>query len=301
MNRNKLLLAVSLFAVALLPACGGGGGGGSTSTPPPTPTPVASVSITASSLSPADGGGVAANAELTVGFTFTNSVFQSATRSTLSCGATGQPKQAAAYTVKQLVIPTVSVTLIPTGGLTFGHQCTLVWLIDGTGSASDTRTVNFTVNTLKYADKVLAIWTTSAYPVAVAKTGVTPVVNKTQYTSLFNCQLSNVALSDGKIAVSCQERPSLTRRNFYIDPLKNEIYEYVGTLPANITFSGTTNNSDKPEWSAKARVADGWYFTTANITWVLNFQSDSGTVTTVKAGTFTTDGTIGIMVTYQSN
>ena len=146
-----------------------------------------------------------------------------------------------------------------------------------------------------------AIWTTSAYPVAVAKTGVTPVVNKTQYASLFNCQLPNTALSDGKIAVSCQERPSLARRNFYIDPLKNEIYEYVGTVPANITFSDTVNNSDKPEWGAKARVADGWYFTTANITWVLNFQSDSGTVTTIKAGTFAADGNIKGLVTYRSN
>ena len=309
MKYRKFLLVTLALSASILTACGGGGGGGSTSTTTTPPPIVGNLAITPSTLSPAEGGSVATNAELTVGFVLTNSTFQSAGRSTLSCGATGQPKQAIAYTLKPVVAPVTSVTVVPAGGVPFGTDCTHAWVIDGTGGATDSKTVNFKVATLKYTDKVIAIWN-GGYPYLVNKTGMVKVINKTQYQAGFIplgiCDLGYPQLTDGKVlsrctnAVATPSTPALTRVISYIDPIKGEMYDFTGTVPTNVVWRSFENNADKPEWGAKARVSDGWYYVLFNSDWILNFQPDSGAVTTVKAGTFLGDGNINILIAYSN-
>jgi hypothetical protein len=126
---------------------------------------------------------------------------------------------------------------------------------------------------------------------------------KTHFPGLapfFNCWLLDKQLADGKVLTSCQESQSLARNVFYIDPTKDEMYDYTGQVSADAVWRDTAPfDPAKPEWSAKAHVSDGWYFTTFDVTWVLNFQSDATSqVSTVKAGTFAIDQTVRLLMSY---
>ncbi len=152
-----------------------------------------------------------------------------------------------------------------------------------------------------------AIWTGN-YPHIVTKTGVTKVVNKTQFQlgafPLYNCALGLQPLADGKVLSQCRNAvavngiPAGTLVVTYINRVTGEMLDYNGAVPSNMVWVLSTNNADKPEWEAKARVAGGWYYTKYNETSVLRFQSDSGDSFVVKQGTFTTDGDIKTMISY---
>lgn len=157
---------------------------------------------------------------------------------------------------------------------------------------------------LRYTDKVYALWT-GAYPFVVTKTGVTKVVNKTRYAGsmpFYNCWLSETPLSDGKVLASCQYVVDYTRSVYYIDPTKDELYEYTGTVPGNIVWKDVQSfDPATPTLGAKTRVTDGLYFTTFDIAWVLKFQADvTNVVTVVKAGTFEVDETVNLLMTYNN-
>ena len=148
-----------------------------------------------------------------------------------------------------------------------------------------------------------AIWGRGGSPFLVTKTGVTAVVNKSQYQvgvfPLGNCLLATALANDGKLFVQCQDAVSLIRRNLYVDTSKNELYDFAGVIPLDVILLGVGgSNSNKPEWGKKARVADGWYYTTFDVSWVLNFRADTGVVTTVKAGIFAVDGNVKVLTTY---
>lgn len=179
---------------------------------------------------------------------------------------------------------------------------------------------------LHYTDKVYALWT-GGYPYAVTKTGVAKVVNTTPYTQGFyplaNCWLAEKPLADGKVLVDCQDAMTLNRHLLYIDPTTDELHEYetapqvwdtTPTTPGRVCGwcniysypAGTVwhdvdpYNPAYPTWSTQAKVSDGWYFTT-DTDWVLNFQADAtGLVTTVKAGTFSVDGNIKLLMSYSN-
>ena len=220
---------------------------------------------------------------------------------------TGNGTPPVGYDSKQLRITTVGTMHIvfnSSASATFDFDYTLP------GQARQAGTLNWVPqifgNLLSYTDKVYAIWSNLSYPFSVTKTGVTKVVNKTSFISTtleysyINCWLASKPLGDGKVLASCQEdRAGNMRKTLYIDPVKNEMYDYAGVAPTDIVWLVSTSfDPAKPEWSAKTRVSDGWYFTTANITWVLNFQPDTGATITVKAGTFSADGNVKVLVTY---
>jgi hypothetical protein len=159
---------------------------------------------------------------------------------------------------------------------------------------------------LHYTDKVYALWTAS-YPFAVTKTGVTKVVNRTSFVntlsdySYFNCWLAAKPLSDGRVLASCQEtRTTHDRKSLYIDPTRNEMYDYVDEVPADTVWHDVTPSAWlKPGVGPNSAVSDGWYFTTDYATWTLYFQSSStGATAVVKEGSFATDETIRLLMTY---
>jgi hypothetical protein len=143
----------------------------------------------------------------------------------------------------------------------------------------------------------------------VTKNGVTKVVNKTQFQSgafpVSDCALGP-SMSDGKILHQCKIQVATNGYAAgalvvtYVNPNTGEMLDYTGTVPSNVNWLVSATNADKPEWGAKARVSDGWYYTTANATWVILFQSDDGKVTTVKAGTFAVDRNLRIMASYSN-
>ena len=300
MSHHNLKITIILLVVSSLNACGGGGGSDGRT--------VGSLSIAAPSLAPADGTNAFFDAMPSASFTLANSTFQSASRSTLSCGATGQPKQAIAYNLSPVSAPVTSVTIVPTGGLTLGHSCTLVWLIDGTGGATDTRTVNFTVTALHYSDKVYALWN-RGYPYAVTKTSVTRVVNKTRYIGFqtpIGCQIATIPLADGRILIDCAFALSpilaiVSYGTFYIDPATDEMYEVTGAVPTGISYIGRQiPDPAYPQWSVMARVSDGWYFATVATPLVLQFQPDGGAVATVKTGDPVVDQNLWLLRSYSN-
>ncbi|MHB1591989.1 MAG: hypothetical protein ACYCTW_10720 [Sulfuricella sp.] len=147
------------------------------------------------------------------------------------------------------------------------------------------------------------------YPYAVTKTGVTKVVNKTQYTTgyapLSNCWLmdpSFLSQTNGKVLTDCQDAVGGGRHVLYIDPTKDELYEYPGTVPTGIIWHDVTPYDlvrHQSGWDSQAQVTDGWYYTPMTGNWVLYFlDNNTGASTTVKAGTFQVDGNIDYLVTY---
>ena len=200
----------------------------------------------------------------------------------------------------------VSVTLPGTFTITFMSEnwATFVYNFEGQSGA-----LTWVPQTFG-SELVYGIWSLGAYPFLVTKTGVTKVVNKTQYQAgafpLFNCALGYPQLSDGKILTQCTtavataSTPANTRVLSYIDPSNNELRDFLGSVPANNTWRVIEKTDNKPEWSSKARVADGWYYTPFDSDWELYFLPDIGSSFTVKKGTLAGDGNLNIMVRYPS-
>ncbi len=304
MNRLSwlALACVSFF----LSACGGGGGGGGTAPPPPT-VPTVAIAFVSGSVSPAQNAvSVSPQATLSVEFNVVGSEVSPSATTSLTCSGSTQVSFSTTMTAvalpqgstgKQWKASAVPATPYPLGLPCSGQMRVTV------GDVTEAQSFAFTVNSVfAYTDKVYAIWT-FAYPYAVTKTGVKPVTNKTSYTAgnnpVFNCGIANKPLADGKVLLDCQERVTLQARKFYIDPTKDEMYDYAGTVPTDVTFTFVANNSDKPEWSAKAKVSDGWYFTTFDATWVLKFQFDQGgAIIIVKTGIPQVDGNINVLASF---
>ena len=145
---------------------------------------------------------------------------------------------------------------------------------------------------LHYTEKVIAI--KGGYPFMVAKTGAVKVINKTQYLAGFIplglCEYGYPQLTDGKVltrctnAVATASTPANSRVVSYINPVTGEMFDYTGTVPSNTVWRSVVNNADKPEWGAKARVSDGWFFTPFNATSNLKFQTDTGIITDIQSG-----------------
>jgi hypothetical protein len=165
-------------------------------------------------------------------------------------------------------------------------------------------------NRTNNAESVTYVIWTGNYPYQVTKTGVTKVVNKTQFQAgalpLYSCALGLQPLADGKVLTQCRNAiavngiPAATLVVTYINRSTGEMLDYSGTVPSNMVWVLSANNADKPEWGAKARVAGGWYYTKYNETSVLRFQSDSGDSFVVKQGTFAADGDIKVIVSYSN-
>ena len=161
---------------------------------------------------------------------------------------------------------------------------------------------------LHYTDKVYALWK-YGLPFVVTKTGVTKVVNKTSFPvpsgynySLNGCELADKPLANGWILTRCWDGATVTLQTFYIDPNKDEMYDYTGTVPADTVWHRVASiDPVTPTWGAKAKVADGWYFTAFDNSWVLKFQADAtGAVTVIKEGTFAADGNLLLLMTYNN-
>lgn len=186
--------------------------------------------------------------------------------------------------------------------------------VTGGGVVSSSVPITFSFTTqsdvLSYSEKTYALWT-GAYPYAVTKTGVTPVVNKTKYTfgvrPLTRCIImdpSFLSKTKGKILTECQASDGSGRHVLYIDPTKNELHEYTGTIPSGIIWLDVTPFNlvrNKIGWDSQTKVVDGWYYTLLTGDWELWFLSDStGLSTVVKAGTFIVDGNIKYLATYSN-
>lgn len=297
------LAATGLVLVAslLIAACGGGGGGGSTPGPTPIPAPVITATLTADKCDVQSGNNLC---NVTASYGTTN-----ATSVTLT-DAGG--KVLSSKTTDTLIVNvllgsnTYTVTATGQGGvvsktLSATGSCAI-------GSAPSSTGCGTTV--LHYTDKTYAVWT-YAYPYAVTKTGVTKVVNKTSYPllvgnvySLSKCWLPEKALADGKVLVNCQEPVDNTRKVFYIDPTKDEMYDYAGVVPTDIVWHdvnpvGTVVH--QPGWGPQAKVSDGWFYTFATSNWVLWFLDDkTGASAVVKTGTLQADGNINYMNSYSN-
>lgn len=255
----------------------------------------------------------------------TSSVLESLpTTVNLNDGTTNLPGVITAVTTK-------SIKFVPTASLLYEHAYTLTTTVRDNVGKPLTVNISFTTvniscplpqqpsvngqscvdpapTVLHYTDKVYAIWDSGSI-FAVTKTDVVPLVNKTSFSTgvrpFFNCWMSKASgtLADGRVLVSCQDTASLRRHYLYIDPTKDELYEYTGQTPANLTC---TENVDKTwtcpannDWEniqvvppagapvgavATAQVSDGWYFSTNTEQRTIFFANSLGTVTTVKVG-----------------
>ena len=298
---SKQIVSFLVLAItSILTACGGGGGGGSqTSTPVVTPAPT----FVLVSTSPANGAvGVATSGTATVVASYTNATTFSNTLK-VSCNGT------TFSTVATANVGATTVTFnVAYSGATAGAVCTLSGdsvAVGVGGTKTISVNVSFTMATavLHYTDRVFALWT-GAYPYVVTKTGVTYVVNKTHFAGLapfYNCWLAEKPLADGQVLTSCQESASNNRYVLVINPVEGAVYDYTGTVPASTVWRDVqVYDPAFPTWAAKAKVADGWYFTT-DTAWVLNFRDDAtGQVTVVKAGTFAVDDTIKLLMSYSN-
>jgi hypothetical protein len=323
----KSFTAVIMTALAMaLTACGGGGGGGGT-TPPPPASPTASIT----SIVPANGAvNVKTDANIVITQAITNATSVDATHLLLSCNSVAK-----AFTTGTTLTATTSVsTLTPTLPFALGDICSISGDITTSGTAGTTPAVthvnqSFTlVNKLTYAEKVYASWTNrNLYSVNKAVVGVVTtytvakVINTTQYGSggndLFNCLLATYALPNGKVLALCKDVIGLKYHLFYINPETDKLYEYGDAVPVDLSYTLSADQSTvtsqgvkwgdaapadplHPTWGAHAQVAGGWYFTLAVSGWILEFQDNANVVSIVKSGTFATDGTVRLLVSYSN-
>jgi hypothetical protein len=182
---------------------------------------------------------------------------------------------------------------------------------------------------LSYTDRVYTLYTGN-YPFSVKRNTdgtftVAKVKNMTPFTTGFyplaNCWMAKAPLTDGKVLVSCQDATSLGRHVLYIDPIKDELYEYTGVIPATLQY---TTNPDKsvtlpavydwiwghsydqanpPAWAENVTVGIGTYYTTYTVTWVLLFKDTAGVVSTVKSGEpldKTNGGSFTLLISYSN-
>lgn len=168
----------------------------------------------------------------------------------------------------------------------------------------------------RYTDKVYAIWTGNQI-FAVTKSGVALVTNKTSYTAggypLFNCWLAKTPMADGMVLAACQDAFSGKRHYFYLDPRKDEIYDYTGQVPAKllcqeqangswicpvdhewVSLQETTPNGAPADAEVATKVTDGWYLSTHPSGDTLYFVDSSGkTITVAKIG-----GVVRLLITF---
>lgn len=325
--------ACILASALILTACGGGGGSATdpvfVNPPPVIVTPA--LSIIASPVIPSIDGktGVSTNVAAVISAEFTPVNFTNPTAAMFSAAtSTGATFSCGGVKVNSGIFSPFSITQV-TGtakftvtssfsmtGLPALTNCifSLPLTITGGGVASNPVTIGFSFTTgttnLTYGNKTYALWT-GAYPYAVSKTSVTPVANKTKYTfgvrPLGNCIIMDSSFTvkmNGKILTECQAADGSGRHMFYIDPTKDELYEYPDAIPSGITFHDVTPFNlvrNKTGWDSQTKVADGWYYTLLTGNWVLWFQNDNtGISTIVKEGTFATDGNINYLATYSN-
>jgi hypothetical protein len=310
-NNGRFATALATFCLAiLLTACGGGGGtatGGGTN---PT-APTATGTISASGCTVSDGASACG------------------TQVSWSTENASSPR---------VTVAGASVSTLASGSLTFQVSLgtSAIAVSDGsTQLASVNVTTTCGVNSaavngicqanaptvLHYTDKVYAVWT-GGQLYSVSKTDVKLLTNKTSFTTGFfplaNCWLPKSGpLADGKVLASCQDAFGLRRHYLYIDPTKDELYEYTGAVPANLACTENANKtwacpagndwvsvqdvppSGAPTNSVAAtKVGDGWYYNTNSNNYAIFFLTTAtGNVTTVKDGTGI-EGTVGLLMTF---
>ncbi len=338
--------AITLIAAAIITGCGGSGGSGDTpvSPPPPiTPTPVNAVMTT--SVTPADGAtSVARDTKLTAVFTANTGTFASTTAS-LSCGGVSQTITASMPVASGKM---TTVTWAAASPLPYSTTCTYQVLgtaagVDGGAQANTNTRGTFTVEqlvcpngqlasqdgqtcvaqVLRYTDKVYALWT-DKYPYAVTRTGVTKVKNMTQWNGLgkdlFLCFIANHPLADGKILTLCKDLAELKWHLLYINPEKEEMYEYTSAPPADLAYTVTPQGGidaatfglnwldvdlpdpAHPTWYNFAQVAEGYYFTDIQtIGKTLRFIDNTGATTFVAEDPSGRGVTIRVLKAYSNN
>lgn len=362
MNGYRWMVAVALMAGTVLLASCGGGGGPSTPAPVtqtvacPNGTSKSGTGATSTdaltaateqcagpqmvSISPANASTTVSadtftSVDVTTDSTLDASSINSATI-TLTAGTTAVPGTASAVGIK-------GFKFVPTSKLAYGQAFALAASVKDTlgktlvvistfTTAQVVCTLPATWNgtacadpVLHYTDKVYAVWT-DAYPFVVTRAGAVRVRNMTQYDgphqTLFNCAISSYSLADGKIPLLCKDLANNRYRELYINPERDELYEYVGTLPSELgytlnasgniitslgakwgdlaeTFIGYDHH--EPTWWSAAKIASGWFYTKSDsigADWILTFQDNAGATSIVKAGTAQADGNLRIMFSY---
>ena len=302
--RGRFTAILAVITAFTLSACGGGSGG---NTNPPPPAATGNVSQATGCMIPQD----ASSCQASVSFST-----QNATTPKLTVGTT-------------TVSTAASGAAIP---VTIGNGDLAVTLSDGSVILDSTKSLTGSctpgttwdgnackVTVLHYTDKVYALWT-DRIPHVVTKTGAVKLKDMTKYAGdhlgIWGCIISSYPLADGRIPLVCNENTTFHYHEFYIDPSKDEMHDFVGTLPADLSYTmnadgtGLVSFSSKwgdvvqdvdplrPTWEARARVADGWYFTPNNQNAVLYFQDNAGNVSTVAQKTPLIDGNVRIMFSY---
>jgi len=164
---------------------------------------------------------------------------------------------------------------------------------------------------LSYPATVYLLWT-GGYPYVVTGTDVIPVKNMTKYTSGFwplsLCWImdpSFLSQTKGKVLTNCQDATGGGRHDLYIDPTNNGLYEFTGTVPANIIWHAVTPIDavlQQPSWASQAETPDEWFYTLKAANWVLySLNKKTGVSTIKKAGTLAKDGNIDYMNSYTMN
>lgn len=340
-NRGQSLATIAVFLTAItLAGCGGGGGGSSGGvTPPPPLVPVNAVMTV--SVTPSDGAtSVARDSNVVMSYSVTAGTYTSTT-GTLSCDGTSFVLAQTNDTTGKKVTFSPS-TVLPYGstciaqgvatasGVNGGSQANISWkstftveqLVCKTGEEVKDGVCVATI--LRYTDKVYALWT-DKYPHAVTRTGVTRVKNMTQWSGLgkelFLCFIANRPLADGKILTLCKDLAQLKWHTLYIDPTKEEMYEYTDAVPSDLVYTvdpdgGIPETSlgaswldvDKPttahpQWNSFAKVADGYFFVEAfSSGGLLKFIGNDDVVSIVadKNPLVNGNGTIRVMWSYSN-
>lgn len=154
--------------------------------------------------------------------------------------------------------------------------------------------------TLHYTDKVFAVWT-GGYLYSVTKTGVTKVTNLTKYTSgaipLGDCGLKPKTEADGTIGAACKDSTGIYRK-LLLDPVASTLSNGGDEMPIDSEY--VFLEVDPANGGDTAKVSDGTYFITGGARWEIYFQSNSGTITPVKVGSFADDGSIKAMLSYSN-
>lgn len=315
---RKLGLAASLLTVLVLAGCAGGGSDVT------LPTPVAgNVAIT---VSPTDNTkGVARDSKVTLTYASTTKSYASST-GTLSCDGNSLVLTQSTDTVTQKVT-FAPATVLPYGSTCIGQGTSTASGLDGGASTTISWKTTFVVEAdpvLHYTDKVYALWT-DKYPHAVTRSGVTKVKNMTQWNGLgkdlFLCFIANHPLADGKILTLCKDLAGMKWHTLYIDPTKDEMYEYTGTVPADLVYTVDPDSGipaaslgaswldvDKPtaahpQWNSFAKVTDGYYYTEIGSSGgLLKFIGNDGAVSIIadKNPLVNGIGTIQVMWSYNN-
>jgi hypothetical protein len=293
---GRSLAVIAIFCTSvLIAACGGGGGS--------TDAPIGAAQVVAGAIKKADGCTIPQDGTTCSG-TVTFSITGNPTAPKLVVGNTTMNTTTGA-TIAVPLTGTAPVALTVYDGNTVLDSKSVA-AVCAVGSAWDGNTCKATASSvLHYTDKVYAIWTAN-WPFTVTKTGVTRVVNKTSLPGVLpyvNCWLASKPLPDGKVLTNCVDNTSSAsgRHVLYIDPTKDELHDYGGTVPSDVIWLDVARFDQlKPEWGAKAQVSDGWYFNLSTDGRTIKFQQNgTGTISVIKVGTLD-DDTIKILVSYSN-